>query len=90
MVNHAKERLSERYHMNKAAFKDSYRKAIRSKNYLIGNNKEEGRVTILFSANRSYLYKAVLSKKDGALITILPVLDCDFKLANYEGIIDRK
>ena len=90
MVNHAKERLSERYHMKQVAFKDAYRKAIVMKNYLIGNNKEDGRVTILFSSNRHYLHKAVLSKKDGAIITVLPVNDLDFKLAHYEGIIDRK
>lgn len=90
MTSHADFRLDQRYRMSHQSFRDAYIKAIKIKNYIIGNNKEKGRATVLFSSNRSFLHKVVISKTDGAIITVLPVLDADFKLANHEGLIDRQ
>lgn len=91
MTHHSVDRLCERYHMSKQAFLDAYRKAIQSKNYVIRNDpKYIDRAIVMFSRNTFYLYKIVISKIDGAILTILPVRNADFDLAIYYGLIDRK
>ena len=65
MVNHAKERLDERYHMKQAAFKDAYRKAIASKNFLIGNNKEKVGLLFYFRViDTIYIRQSYLKKME--------------------------
>ena len=88
---HAKERVEQRYKDNNAidAVKEM-RLAYERGNYLAVKNQDERRVTVYFSENKSFLWKVVLSKKDGSIVTVLPVTSCDIEFAINKGVINPR
>lgn len=85
---HAKERVKQRYRDNNSidAVKEM-RLAYERGNYLAVKNQDKRRVTVYFSENKSFLWKVVLSKKDGSMITVLPVTSYDIDFAIEKGVI---
>lgn len=89
VTRHAKERIDQRYRDNNSHnLNTDLRTALKAKRVLKFKNPVQGRVTILFSANEHFLWKVVMSKTDGAVITVLPVSREDIIFAISKNLLN--
>ncbi len=63
--------------------------AYQNKNFFVKKNPVKNRVTVYFSANKTFLWKVVLSTIDGAVITVYPITTPDVEYAKEQGIIRK-
>lgn len=88
---HARNRISERNNRRDASFLMAYRRAVMDGNYFVEDHPMiDGRLVVYFSSNKKYLYRIVISKKDAAIITSLPVSPRDLDKAEAKGILDER
>lgn len=89
---HAQQRVKERYNDNTSKdMRVDMHSAIAIHNYFAIDDKEHpGRVVVFFSKNKHFLWKVILSKATGDIVTALPVMPSDISLAIEKGIIDPK
>jgi hypothetical protein len=89
VTQHAAERTEQRYKDNRRNhLKHDLRKAFAEKRTLVLPNPVSGRATVYFSSNEHFLWKVVMSKQDGAVITVLPVSQDDIKFAISKKLLD--
>ena len=91
ITTHAGERIKERYKDNSNFnMMGDLREAKRIKNYkVLQDPLNKRRILIYFSKDKHFLWKTIMSTKDGAIITVLPVQPYDIQYCVKEGIIDN-
>lgn len=89
ITKHADIRIKERYlDNNNKNIRSDFRIAKQKGNYFVRQDRDhKDRVHVLFSVNKSFLWKVVMSKIDGAIVTVLPVTSFDLRLAREKGVI---
>lgn len=88
-TNHANQRISERYLANNRTTILSDLRIAKKKGmfFVRPDLSSTNRVQVFFSSNGSFLWKVVVSKIDGTIITVLPVGGHDLRLAREKGVI---
>ena len=91
ITRHAEERINKRYKDNERRhLLRDLRKAKEIKNFLVKQDLDhKDRVRVYFSADKHFLWSVILSKKDGAVITVLPIGGHDLRFALENKILDQ-
>jgi hypothetical protein len=87
---HASARTKQRYKDNNSThLKIALRRAFANKNVIVLPNPVKNRVTVYFSSDKHFLWKVIMSKSDGTIVTVLPVREGDVYYAISKGLLDR-